>query len=129
VPLQSEPAPPAPPAGSEVAAVAPPRPVVDREALLARYMRSLAELIGRERVYPPQARLRGWEGAVTLRLRLDADGALRDAAVARSSGREVLDRQALAMVQGVDAWPQPPEALRSGEAFSVLMPVVFRLED
>jgi TonB family protein len=66
---------------------------------------------------------------VTLRLRLDADGALRDAAVARSSGREVLDRQALAMVQGVDAWPQPPEALRSGEAFSVLMPVVFRLED
>ncbi len=104
------------------------RPAADEGALLEAYMRALTDRIGGQRVYPRLAQVRGWEGTVTLRLRLAPNGALKEAGLASSSGREVLDEQALAMVNGLRAWPVPPDALRKGDEFSVLVPVVFRLE-
>lgn len=46
--------------------------------------------------YPRQARRRGWEGVVDLRLRLDAFGRVSAVEVARSSGFELLDGAAVA---------------------------------
>ncbi len=45
--------------------------------------------------YPLLARRRGWEGEVLLAFRLEADGRITGAHVARSSGYGVLDRAAL----------------------------------
>ena len=44
--------------------------------------------------YPEVARQNGWEGAVTLRLELRADGTVGEVQVARSSGHTVLDTAA-----------------------------------
>lgn len=51
-----------------------------------------------------------------------------NAVILRSSGFEVLDNQALEMVQQAAPLPQPPEALR-GREFTVMVPIVFKLND
>jgi protein TonB len=95
--------------------------------LLANYGKTISELLARHREYPRIALARGWEGLVTMRLHISPDGKLVDAFVQESSGYEVLDAQALAMLKQVRALPAPPAALRDRE-FAVLVPVVFRLQ-
>jgi periplasmic protein TonB len=93
---------------------------------LAGYGRSVSQALARHREYPRLALMRGWEGATTLRLRVAPGGRLAEAAVHQSSGHEVLDDQALAMVKRLGTLPLPPESLRDRE-FAVLVPVVFQL--
>jgi protein TonB len=95
--------------------------------LLADYGKTVSELLARHREYPRVALARGWEGSVMMRLRVAPGGRLVDAFVEKSSGYEVLDEQALAMLKRVPALPEPPEALRDRE-FAILVPVVFRLQ-
>ena len=95
--------------------------------LVAGYGSSLSRLLARHREYPPLAAMRGWEGAVTMRLRVAPGGKLIEAKVESSSGHDVLDAKALDMVKRLGELPPPPEALRERE-FAVLVPVVFRLE-
>jgi protein TonB len=71
--------------------------------------------------------MRGWEGSVTMRLRVAPSGRLIDAELHTSSGHDVLDRQALAMASQAQRLPAPPDGLNGGE-IAVLVPVVFRLE-
>jgi protein TonB len=94
--------------------------------LLDGYGRSLSQLLARYKEYPRIAQMRGWEGSVTMRLRVAPTGRLVDATLQSSSGYEVLDQQALAMAHRPERLPAPPEGLRDGE-ISVLVPVVFRL--
>jgi len=51
-----------------------------------------------------------------------------NAAILQSSGFEVLDNEALEMVQQAAPLPPPPEALR-GRELTVMVPIVFRLND
>jgi protein TonB len=96
--------------------------------LLAGYGSSVSRLLARYREYPRVALMRGWEGTVTMRLRVAPGGKLIDAKVEGSSGHQVLDAQALEMVKRVPELPPPPESLRDRE-FGVLVPVVFRLQN
>ena len=93
-----------------------PDDVINSSLVLARYTD-----------YPRLAQMQGWQGAVTMRLRVAPSGRLLDAEVYASSGHEVLDRQALAMAARAERFPAPPEGLRDREV-AVLVPVVFRLE-
>ena len=61
--------------------------------------------------YPLRARRRGWEGAVALRLRVDAEGRVAVVEVTRSSGHAVLDDAACAAAR---EWRFAP-AMRDGE--------------
>jgi protein TonB len=111
--------------------VAPPvakpvEPLAPSPDALAGYGRSVSQALARHREYPRLALMRGWEGSTTLRLRVAPGGKLAEAAVHQSSGHDVLDDQALAMVKRLGALPPPPEALRDRE-FAVLVPVVFQL--
>jgi protein TonB len=119
---------PAPPVLSRVPEPAPvPAVAVPPADLLAGYGSSVSRLLARHREYPRIAALRGWEGTVTMRLRVGATGRLLEAGVDSTSGHAVLDAQALEMVKRVAELPPPPEGLR-GREFAVLVPVVFRLE-
>lgn len=60
--------------------------------------------------YPTQARRRGVEGVVVLRVRIEADGRLSDANVVTSSGSELLDESALVSMRRATFRP----ALRAG---------------
>ncbi|MFL6654569.1 MAG: TonB family protein [Sulfurifustis sp.] len=102
-------------------AVSPPDPNA-----MARYADALTGVIARHRSYPRQAQRRGWQGQVELQLHIAPDGRLVDAQVSRSSGFDVLDRQALEMARLARPLPEPPAPLRRKE-FTVLVPVMFRL--
>ena len=108
-----------------------PAPVVAVAApsadLLAGYGSSVSRLLARYREYPRLAAMRGWEGTVTMRLKVGANGRLMEAQVDSSSGHAMLDTQALEMVKRIAELPPPPEGLRNRE-FAVLVPVVFRLQ-
>ena len=109
-----------------VALPVPAQRVPSAEAL-ARYAKSLSEVFARYKEYPRIAELRGWEGSVTMRLRVAPSGRLIEAQVYKSSGFAVLDQQAVAMVSKVGALPVPPEGLDAAEV-PVLVPINFRLE-
>jgi protein TonB len=77
--------------------------------------------------YPAQARDRGDEGVVGLRLLVGADGATREVRLHRSSGNRLLDEAALAAAK---RWEVEPASIggRRAEAW-VEVPVRFRLDD
>jgi protein TonB len=100
----------------------PPEPAASAE-LVSGYTKKLSDALARYKEYPRIAELRGWEGSVTMRLRVAPSGRLVDAQLHTSSGYEVLDKQAIAMASKAVQLPAPPEGVSS-----VLVPVVFRLE-
>lgn len=134
---------PAPPAEEpvETAAVPPPAPepepapaatpatpagATPSPELLAGYGKAISQTLARYKEYPRIAQLRGWEGAVTMELRVSPSGGMLEARVHTSSGYAVLDDQALAMAARAKQFPPPPEGLRERD-IEVLVPVVFRL--
>ena len=94
--------------------------------LLAAYRQRLAELFARGIEYPRIAALRGWEGEVRLRLKVARRGNLLGVALDRSSGFDVLDQHALALLAGYGDLPPLPEALEAGE-IQVIVPIHYKL--
>lgn len=95
--------------------------------LLAGYRRQLAELFARHQEYPRIAALRGWEGEVRVRLKVARKGSLLHVQLDQSSGFEVLDRHALAMLGELPGLPALPEALVPDEIL-VVVPIQYKLK-
>ncbi len=82
----------------------------------------IREIVGSYITYPPIARRMGWEGTVVLSFRLLPDGSLESVKVLKSSGHEILDRNALtALKRSSGKLPKPERAV------VVELPVVYRL--
>ena len=91
------------------------------------YRLAVATQARRFKRYPSQAMASGWEGSADIRVEVGSDGRPRAVTVARSSGREMLDRAALVMIDAGALRARLPDSLR-GKAFAVVLPVVFNLE-
>lgn len=121
----------APPRAMPVNAAPPPGETRERRGKpstlwLAEYTQTISGQIGRQKLYPQIARLRGWQGTTVIAIRLAADGSVLDTRIAESSGHDVLDRQALAMVR--QAEPLPPFPVNAAaDPQIVRLPVVFTL--
>ncbi len=113
----------------------PPAPLMVRRRIASR-PRTPVPLVSNEKtpptfapgmplIYPEEARRRGWQGVVHLRLYISAAGRVTRAEVIRSSGYAVLDDAA---VRSVLKWEGQP-AYRSGQPVSTVevLPVRFRL--
>jgi len=118
---------PSPPETVSLLAPAPLPRLAPSAEVLSDYTRSLSNALDRYKEYPRIAELRGWEGSVTMRLRVAPSGRLIEAQVYKSSGFAVLDQQAVAMVSKAGVLPVPPEGLDAAEV-PVLVPINFRLE-
>ena len=94
---------------------------------LRGYRLAVATQARRFKRYPSQAMASGWEGSADIRVEVGSDGRPRAVTVARSSGREMLDRAALVMIDAGALRARLPDSLR-GKAFAVVLPVVFNLE-
>lgn len=103
-------------------------PAVNEADLLAGYAKALSQAIASHRRYPRIAQARGWQGTVEVSLHIASGNQLRQVAVLRSSGFEVLDQHALEMVHDAVPLPAPPEPLRQRE-FNVRVPIVFHLKE
>lgn len=99
----------------------------DRQGEAAGGQTSASSLYGPPPVYPPAARKAGWEGRVTVRVLIDADGSAASVAVRESSGYEVLDEAA---VKAIKKWRFSP-AKQRGQAIASFhdIRVRFRLVD
>ena len=95
---------------------------------LRGYRLALAVQARRFKRYPAQAMASGWAGSAEIRIEIGSDGRPRAATLVRSSGHELLDRAALAMIDAGALRARLPESLRD-RAFAVVLPVVFSLEE
>lgn len=123
------------PAAGMVSAVSPglpdqgkPDAVAANVDSLRQYRLDLALAAQRFRVYPVQARTRGWEGVATISLSSTAIGPVPVLKVTRSSGHAVLDDQALQMLSRAVENTPLPENLR-GHRFDMVIPIRFSLGD
>jgi protein TonB len=94
---------------------------------LAQYRLALIGAARRLNHYPAQAIDRGLEGRVDVRLVIGADGAPAALTVKRSSGHEVLDRQAVETMRRATAATPIPPALRNREIV-VEIPLLYELK-
>ena len=76
--------------------------------------------------YPRAARDNNWEGRTRLRVTYGGDGRRSSIDVVRSSGHEVLDREAVDTVGRTEV-PVPPALRGKGFAFEIEM--IFNLSD
>jgi protein TonB len=111
--IQAPPAPPAPPAA---------KPGETRSSYLGRLLAQL----NRFKHYPPSARAAHIEGVVMVHFVMARSGKLLSAEIAQSSGRAVLDREALALMRRAEPLPPMPETL-TGEVLDAVVPVDFSL--
>lgn len=109
-----------------VAAAAPATAAPAQSDVLAGYRQRLTELFARGYEYPRIAALRGWEGEVRLRLKVARRGNLLGVHLDRSSGFEVLDQHALALLEGHGNLPPLPEGLEGSEIL-VIVPINYKL--
>jgi periplasmic protein TonB len=93
---------------------------------LARFRLEIISIAGRFKRYPRVAIDNNWEGTAEVRLTFAADGRRSSIVIVKSSGHEVLDKQALDTI-GRAFVPVPP-ALR-GKEFSLEIPVIYNLKD
>jgi protein TonB len=116
---------------SASAEVARPAPVVaaqrPQSEVLEGYRQRLGELFARHQEYPRVAAMRGWEGEVRLRLKVARKGNLLGVVLDHSSGFDVLDQHALAMLEALASLPPLPDALEANE-ISVVVPVNYKLK-
>lgn len=92
------------------------------------YRIGLAREARSHRRYPPLALERGWTGTAEVQVDVSRQGRARQILLARSSGHEILDREAVAMMSHAAASAALPDSLR-GQEFAVRLPVVFDLAD
>ncbi|HEY9381461.1 MAG TPA: TonB family protein, partial [Burkholderiales bacterium] len=115
--------PPSAPVVEAGQAVVAPEPVS-----IAQYQLALNVAAKKYRDYPRYARAREWEGRVTVRLDIGADGRAQRIRVTKSSGHELLDNTALEMLRKAQRDTPVPDALRT-RSFIVEVAVLFELKD
>jgi len=77
--------------------------------------------------YPKEARRRGYEGTVLVRVELERNGTLRACAVLQGSGRDILDKEALQTVRRAAPFPPVPDLI-SGEVQAMSVPLSYTLK-
>lgn len=126
-------APPSPVPPAPIVAPEPPKPTTpvvsqaDMDDARGRYSNTLWGAISKHKQYPKIAQMRGWQGDAVVELLLDGNGKLKSKKIIQSSGHDVLDKQALEMVEKAAPYPIPPEVLR-GNNFTITVPIPFKLE-
>ena len=92
------------------------------------YRVALASAAKRFKRYPPLARERGWEGTAEVAVLLYAAQRRPEVLLIRSSGRDLLDAQAMEMLGQALRVAEVPAGLR-GRDLRIELPVRFSLED
>lgn len=85
-------------------------------------------LLQKQKRYPRLALLRNEQGTAKVKFELDREGHLLHADLTDSSGHVALDKEALALVQRVGAFPPPPASVEGGRV-SLEVPIAFQVNE
>ncbi len=119
---------PVPPlAKADPAPSAPTAPPADA-GTLETYRMDLLRMARNYKRYPRVAMDNNWEGRAVVRMVIGANGLISSITVISTSGHEILDKQAVDMIQKAKPRVQIPAALR-GKEFPVEIPVIYSLKD
>lgn len=95
----------------------------EREAYLREKLSVISSIVQKHISYPLIARKMGWEGRVVVCFLLRSDGRVENVHVEKSSGYEILDKNAVSTVQKVSGlFPKPPVDVL------VRLPINYKLE-
>jgi periplasmic protein TonB len=90
-----------------------PQPVNVEEQYLDDHLSTIRDILVKYRKYPSQAVRLKQEGSVKVTFRLKQNGEVEDVRVVSSSGHEILDEDALKLIQKtVEYFPKPPKSVR-----------------
>ena len=78
--------------------------------------------------YPEQALRKRWKGLASINLILDAQGNVLKVNLLKSSGKDILDREAINTAKRSSPLPVPPVHLRTQATISINVPVSFDYE-
>lgn len=107
-------------------AVTPPQP--SSLTISQHISAALHSELARRFEYPWLARKRGWQGEVTLSLRVADNGHLSDWEIFKTSGHSVLDKSALKAARAIHHLPQA-RGLLNGRSLQLTIPVRYQLLD
>jgi len=83
--------------------------------------------LNRAKRYPNVARRNRQQGVPWIRFVMDRDGRVHSVRLERSSGFDVLDREALALPKRAQPMPRPPETV-AGDRIELVVPVEFFMQ-
>ena len=98
---------------------------VQEAKIIKDYGQLLAAHISQFKRYPRIAQRRGWEGELTLEVRLDKLANILNISIYNKSNYEVLDQEAIKMIERSKPLPMPTNL--TSETFTVFIPIKFGL--
>lgn len=114
-------------AKADPAPSAPSAPAADAGSL-ETYRMDLLRMARKYKRYPRVAMDNNWEGRAVVRMVIGPNGLISSVSVTTTSGHQILDKQAIDMIQKAKPLVQIPAALR-GKEFSVEIPVIYSLKE
>ena len=90
------------------------------------FTNNLAFHISKFKKYPRIAMRRNWQGMVLVKMVMLDNGNIQSLSIEKSSGYEVLDNEAMKMIERAKPLPKPPDIL-AGDEVNIYVPVSFAL--
>ena len=90
------------------------------------FTNNLAFHISKFKKYPRIAMRRNWQGMVLVRMVMLDNGNIQSLSIEKSSGYDVLDNEAMRMIERAKPLPKPPDIL-AGDEVNIYVPVSFAL--
>ena len=106
--------------------VAPKIDPLQEAKIIEDYGQLLAAHISQFKRYPRIAQRRGWEGELTLEVRLDKYANILNIMILNKSNYDVLDQEAIKMIERSKPLPKPTDL--TSETFTVFIPIKFGLQ-
>ncbi len=96
------------------------------EAVIS-WQKSVALHLNKHKKYPGEARSRGHEGIATVSFSIDRSGKVISAHLDKGSGSELLDQEAIEVLNRASPFPRPPSDLTE-LTFNFSLPIQFRIK-
>ena len=90
--------------------------------------KSLVQQINRHKKYPHKARRKGAQGTVEVVFTLDRSGKVLTTRLRDSSGFNLLDEEAIAVLERASPFPAPPAEM-AGLSMKLVLPITFNIKD
>ena len=98
-----------------------------KEELLLDYQKAVKKKIENCRKYPKWARRQGFEGKVHLKFTILSTGEVRDIKILKSSGFNILDKEAISTIKRASPFPPIPSELKIS-SLTMEISIVFKLQ-
>lgn len=116
------------PKGDDSQTVAPNNSVAASKSLAQNWQSKVLGHLARHQQYPASARENGVEGTPWVNIVLDEQGRVLNVSLRKSSGANVLDNEALALIQRASPLPAPPQNVLQNQRVTFAVPIRFNLK-